>query len=97
MFFVLLSDVQIKQNDNMQLIIKEQAESVDNLKIVEELNDALKKDNLSLKEGYEYLKKNYANLMEDMSKLKLSREEIQEENENKIKDIYKHFENVSML
>lgn len=78
-------------------VIKEQTELLDNIKMVEELNDALKKDNFSLKEHNEYLGKKYASLMEDCSKFKLSHKEIQNDKEKEFKDICKKYDDVSML
>jgi len=86
-----------KQLDIQSNIIKEQSELCDNLKIFEELNDKLKKDNFTLKEQNEYLEQINTNLVEDISSIKLSQQGIQEETENKFKDMCESYDNVSIL
>ncbi|XP_016661864.1 kinetochore protein SLK19-like isoform X2 [Acyrthosiphon pisum] len=83
-----------KQLDIQSNIIKEQSELCDNLKIFEELNDKLKKDNFTLKERNEYLEKINTNLEEDISSIKLSQQGIQEETENKFKDMCENYDNL---
>ncbi|CAI6367878.1 unnamed protein product [Macrosiphum euphorbiae] len=83
-----------KQIDIQSNIIKEQSELCDNLKIFEELNDKLKKDNFTLKEQNEYLEKINTNLVEDISSIKLSQQGIQEETENKFKDMCENYDNL---
>lgn len=78
-------------------LIKEQTELLNNLKISEELNDALKKDNFSLKEHKESLEKNHTCLLEEISKMELSHKEILEEKESKFKDMCNNYDNVSVL
>lgn len=95
--FVWIRDKNKNQFDEQLKIIKEQTELLDNLKIAEELNDVLKKDNSSLKEHNDYLEKTHASFMEDFNKLKLSHEEIQEEKEKKIEDMCKKYDDVSFL
>ncbi|XP_060869065.1 interaptin-like isoform X2 [Metopolophium dirhodum] len=75
-------------------IIKEQSELCDNLKIFEELNEKLKKDNFTLKEQNEYLEQINTNLVEDISSIKLSQQGIQEETENKFKDMCENYDNL---
>jgi len=86
-----------KQLDIQSNIIKEQSELCDKLKIFEELNNKLKKDNFTLKEQNEYLVQINTNLEEDISGIKLSQQEIQEETDNKFKDMCENYENVSIL
>jgi len=86
-----------KQLDTQLNIIKEQSELCDNLKMFEELNDKLKKDNFKLKEQNEYLEQINTNLVEDISSIKLSQHGIQEETENKFKDMCENYDNVSIL
>lgn len=82
----------------MQLsIVTEQTELLENLKMSEELNDTLKKDNLILKERNEHLEKINHNIMEDVNKSKLSLNEIQEEKENQFKEMCNNYDEVSML
>jgi len=69
----------------------------DNLKISEELNDKLKKDNFTLKEHNEYLEEINKNLVEEISSIKLSQHRIQEETENKFKDMCENYDNVSIF
>lgn len=76
-----------RQLDIQSNIIKEQSE----------LNDELKKDNFTLKEHNEYLEKINTNLVEDISSIKLSQQGIQEETENKFKDMCENYDNVSIL
>jgi len=76
-----------RQLDMQSNIIKEQSE----------LNDKLKKDNFTLKEQNEYLEKINTNLVEDISSIKLSHQGIQEETENKFKDMCENYDNVSIL
>lgn len=64
---------------------------------MEKLNDALKKENLSLKKCNDYLEKNHASLMEDFNNLKLSYKEIQEEKGQQIKNMFKKYDDVSFL
>jgi len=78
-------------------IIKEQSELCDNLKIFEELNDTLKKDNFTLKDQNEYLEEQIKNLMEDISNTKLSQHRVQDEKENKFKEMCENYDNVSIL
>lgn len=77
--------------------IKEQTQLLYNLKISEELNDTLKKDNLCLKEDNEYLEKKHASFVEDFNKLKLSHKKIQEEKERKFEDMCKKYDDVSLF
>jgi len=86
-----------KQLDIQSNIIKEQSELCDNLTIFKELNDKLKTDNFTLKEQNEYLEQINTNLVEDVSSLKLTQQGIQEEAENKFKDMRENYENVSIL
>jgi len=86
-----------KQLDIQSNIIKGQSELSDNLKIFEELNDKLKKDNFTLKEQNEYLEQINTNLVEDISSIKLSQQGIQEETKNKFKDMCENYDNVSIL
>jgi len=69
----------------------------DNLKISEELNDKLKKDYFTLKEQNEYLEEINTNLVEEISSIKLSQRRIQDETENKFKDMCENYDNVSIL
>ncbi|KAL5233349.1 hypothetical protein ACI65C_000759 [Semiaphis heraclei] len=83
-----------KQLDIQSNIIKEQSELCDNLKISEELNDKLKKDNFALKEHNEYLEEINKKLMEEISSIKLSQHRIQEETENKFKEMCENYDNL---
>ncbi|KAL4131207.1 hypothetical protein QTP88_008548 [Uroleucon formosanum] len=73
-----------RQLDIQSNLIKEQSE----------LNDELKKDNFTLKEHNEYLEKINTNLVEDISTIKLSQQGIQEETENKFKDMCENYDNL---
>lgn len=86
-----------KQLDMQLNMIKDQSELCHNLKIFEELNEKLKKDNYTLKEQNEYLEQINTNLMDDISNIKLSQHGIQEETENKFKDMCENYDNVSIL
>jgi len=68
-----------------------------NLKISEKLNDELKKDNFTLKEHNKYLEEINKNLLEEISSIKLSQHRIQEETENKFKEMCENYDNVSIL
>ncbi|KAL5233440.1 hypothetical protein ACI65C_000850 [Semiaphis heraclei] len=83
-----------KQLDIQSNIIKEQSELCDNLKISEKLNDKLKKDNFALKEHNEYLEEINKNLAEEISSIKLSQHRIQEETENKFKEMCDNYDNL---
>ncbi|XP_025205575.1 putative leucine-rich repeat-containing protein DDB_G0290503 isoform X2 [Melanaphis sacchari] len=86
-----------KQLDMQLNMIKEQSELCDNLKKIEELNEKLKKDNYTLKEQNEYLEKINTNLVEDISNIKLSQHEIQEETEKKFKNMCENYDNLMKL
>ncbi|XP_060840670.1 putative leucine-rich repeat-containing protein DDB_G0290503 isoform X2 [Rhopalosiphum padi] len=86
-----------KQLDMQLNTIKEQSELCDNLKILEELNEKLKKDNYTLKEQNEYLEQINTNLVEDNSNIKLSQRGIQEETEKKFKDMCENYDNLLKL
>lgn len=94
---MLIRNENQKQLDIQSNIMKEQLELCDNLKIFEELNDKLKKDNFTLKEQNEYLVQINTNLVEEISSIKLSQQEIQEETDNKFKDMCENYDNVSIL
>ncbi|KAL5234730.1 hypothetical protein ACI65C_002140 [Semiaphis heraclei] len=83
-----------KQLDIQSNVIKEQSELCDNLKISEELNDKLKKDNFALKEHNEYLEEINKNLLEEISSIELSQHRIQEETENKFKEMCENYDNL---
>ncbi|XP_022182336.1 putative leucine-rich repeat-containing protein DDB_G0290503 isoform X2 [Myzus persicae] len=83
-----------KQLNIQSNIVKEQSELLDNLKIIEELNDKLKKDNFTLKEQNEYLEQINTNLVEDISSIKSSQHGIQEETESKFKDMCENYDNL---
>lgn len=68
----------------------------DNLKILEESNDTLKKDNFTLKEQNKYLEQMNTNMVENITNTKLAQSEIQEETENKIKEMCGNYDNVSI-
>lgn len=79
-------------------IFKEQtADFLNNLKISEELNDKFKKDNYTLNERNEYLDKINTDLMFDISNNKISENKSQEEKENKFKEMYKSYDDVSIF
>lgn len=77
--------------------IKEQTELLNSLKISEELNEKLKKDNYTLNERNEYLDKINTDLMYDISNNKISENKSQEEKENKFKEMCKSYDDVSIF
>lgn len=82
-------------NNNLNKI-KDQEQLIDMLKITEELNDTLKKDNFTLKERNECLEKTNTDLIDDISNNKISVNKIQEEKENQFKDMCKNYDDVSI-
>lgn len=76
-------------NDNLSKI-KDQEKFIDMLKVTEELNYTLKKDNFDLKERNECLEKINTDLMDNISNNK-----VQEEKENQLKDMCKNYDDVS--
>lgn len=91
-----IRDENIKQLDVQQNIIKQQTELLDNLKLYEELNDTLKKDNLSLKERNENLENKNKDLM-DTNNANLSQNEILEEQKKQFEDRCKSYDDVSIF
>ncbi|CAH1715591.1 putative leucine-rich repeat-containing protein DDB_G0290503 isoform X2 [Aphis gossypii] len=86
-----------KQLEIQLSMIKDQSELCHNLKIFEELNEKLKKDNYTLKEQNEYLEQINTNLVDDISNIKLSQHGIQEETENKFKNMCENYDNLLKL
>lgn len=82
----------------MQLNINnEQTELFNNIKISEELNNTLQKENLDLKEHNKQLEKNNIALMDDNHNNKLSLNEIQENNEKRFKEMCTNYDLVSIF
>lgn len=79
-----------------QKTIDDQAELYDNIKQSEELNDILKKDNITLREHNGHLEKIKTDLMDDISNNIVYQNEIQEENENKFNHMCKNYDEVSI-
>lgn len=63
----------------------------------EELNDSLKARNFTLNERNEYLEKMNKDLVNDVGNIKVSEAKIQEEVENKYKDLCANYDNVSIF
>jgi hypothetical protein len=79
------------------ILVKEQTELLENLKVSVELNDVLKKDNLVLKERNEHLEKINHDIMEDINKNELFQNKIQEEKEKQFKEMCNNYDEVSMF
>lgn len=78
-------------------INNQQTELFNNIKISEELNNILQKENLGLKELNKQLEKINIDLMDDNYNNKLFQNEIQEKNEKKMKEMSTNYDLVSFL
>lgn len=85
------------QLESQLYINNQQTELFNNIKISEELNNILQKENLDLKELNKQLEKINIDLMDDNYNNKLFQNEIQEKNEKKIKDMSTNYDLVSFL
>lgn len=99
MFLFILyqfSEEKKKLLDEQSNITKEQTELLNKIKLFDDLNEELKKDNMIFKERNEQLEKMNAELVNDISKNTLLQNEIQKEKESKFKEMCITYDNVCL-